>query len=105
MASAKQNVKPKSQAEVIKAMAEMTEMPAKDIKKVIDALGSVVERELGSAGLVNIFGLMKVKIVHKPAVPAGERMDPFSKTKKMYPAKPARKAVKCLALKKLKDMV
>jgi nucleoid DNA-binding protein len=50
-------------------------------------------------------GLMKVKLVHKPAVPARKGINPFTKEEVMFKAKPARNVVKVQALKTLKDMV
>jgi hypothetical protein len=49
-------------------------------------------------------GLFKIKVVSKAAVPAGERMNPFTKQMQMMPAKPARRVIKIRPLKALKDM-
>jgi hypothetical protein len=50
-------------------------------------------------------GLLKIKKVHKPAVPEREGINPFTKEKMMFKAKPARNIVKITALKNLKEMV
>ena len=44
-------------------------------------------------------------VVNKPAVPAHEGINPFTKQKQMFAAKPARRVVKIRPLKKLKDLV
>ena len=49
--------------------------------------------------------LMKIKTVSKPARKARKGINPFTKEEMVFKAKPARKAVKVLALKGLKDMV
>jgi nucleoid DNA-binding protein len=50
-------------------------------------------------------GLMKLKVVKKPARKARMGINPFTKEEVMFKAKPASKGVKVLALKGLKDMV
>jgi nucleoid DNA-binding protein len=50
-------------------------------------------------------GLAKVKVVKKPATKARKGINPFTKEEVMFKAKPARKVVKVLALKALKDIV
>ena len=52
-----------------------------------------------------IEGLFKVKVVKKPATKAREGINPFTGEPTIFKAKPARKVVKVLALKGLKDMV
>ncbi len=49
-------------------------------------------------------GLMKIKLVRKPAQPARKGINPFTKEEVMFKAKPARNVIKVLALKSLKDM-
>ena len=48
---------------------------------------------------------MKIKLVHKPAVPEREGINPFTKEPTIFKAKPARNVVKISPLKTLKDMV
>jgi nucleoid DNA-binding protein len=50
-------------------------------------------------------GLMKIKVVKKPAVPARKGVNPFTGEEMMFKAKPARNVVKVTPLKALKDMV
>ncbi len=50
-------------------------------------------------------GLMKIKVVRKPATKARKGTNPFTGEEMMFKAKPARNVVKVLALKGLKDMV
>lgn len=54
---------------------------------------------------MNIPGLMKVKVIRKPATKARKGINPFTKEETVFQAKPARNVVKILPLKGLKDMV
>ena len=56
-------------------------------------------------GMFTVPGLFKVKVVKKPATKAREGINPFTGEPTIFKAKPARKVVKVLALKGLKDMV
>ena len=57
------------------------------------------------ASFFNLLGLMKIKMIYKPAVPARKGINPFTKEEVIFKAKPARNVVKCQPLKSLKDMV
>ena len=73
---------------------------------VFDAMQNLIERDLKRGpGIVNLAGLMKIKVVKKPAVPARKGINPFTKEEVMFKAKPARNVVKVQPLKTLKDMV
>ena len=89
-------------------IAESTDLAKKDVAKVFDALADVIEGHVKSrgAGEFKIPGLMKVKINKKPATKARKNVpNPFKPGELMdVKAKPARKVVKVLPLKALKDM-
>ena len=89
-------------------IAEATDLAKKDVAKVFDALADVIEGHVKSrgAGEFKIPGLMKVKINKKPATKARKNVpNPFKPGELMdVKAKPARKVVKVLPLKALKDM-
>jgi nucleoid DNA-binding protein len=75
---------------------------------VFDSLSAQIKKNLGSRGGPGLFtvpGLMKMKVVKKPAREARMGINPFTKEEVMFKAKPASKSVKVLALKGLKDMV
>ena len=48
---------------------------------------------------------MKIKVVRKPATKSRKGTNPFTGEAMIFKAKPARKVVKVLALKGLKEMV
>lgn len=106
MANNKSGKKPTSKSEIYAYLAEKTNLKRKDIVSVFENLQSLIERDLKRGpGLFNVVGLMKIKVVHKPAQAARKGINPFTKEEVMFKAKPARNVVKVQALKSLKDMV
>jgi len=89
-------------------IAEDTGLARKDVAKVFDSLSDVIEGHIKSrgAGEFKIPGLMKIKVNKKPATKARKNVpNPFRPGEFMdVAAKPARKVVKVLPLKALKDM-
>lgn len=94
-----------TKAQYIGAIADKADLNKKQVSAVLDAMNEVVVKQLKSTGEATLPGLLKLKIRKKAAVPAGERMDPFKKEMRMFPAKPARKVVKANPVKALKDAV
>ena len=98
--------KPTTKSEMLSNIAEKTDLKRKDVSAVFEELATMIKRDLKSGpGVFNVFGLMKVKVVRKPATPARKGINPFTKEEVMFKAKPARNVVKVLPLKSLKDMV
>ncbi|MES0327785.1 MAG: HU family DNA-binding protein [Gammaproteobacteria bacterium] len=89
-------------------IAEETGISRKDVANVFESLGNVIEGHVKNRGVgeFKIPGLMKVKINKKPATKARKNVpNPFKPGELMdVKAKPARKVVKVLPLKALKDM-
>jgi len=89
-------------------VSEETGLARKDVAKVFDSLGDVIEGHIKSrgAGEFKVPGLMKIKVTRKPATKARKNVpNPFRPGETMdVAAKPARKVVKVLPLKALKDM-
>ena len=89
-------------------IAEKSELTRRQVADVFEALESVIERHVrkGAVGACTIPGLMKIKVVKKPARKARKNVpNPFRPGETMdVTAKPASTAVKVLPLKKLKDM-
>jgi nucleoid DNA-binding protein len=101
--------RPKSatKGEVYGAIAETTGLSKKDVSKVFDALVELIGKELGKKGpgIFTMPGLLKLKVVHKPATKAKQGINPFTKEPMMIKAKPARRVIKALPLKSMKEMV
>ena len=89
-------------------ISEDTGLARKDIAKVFDSLSEVIEGHIKSrgAGEFKVPGLLKIKVNKKPATKARKNVpNPFRPGEFMdVAAKPARKVVKVLPLKALKDM-
>ena len=99
--------KPKrmSNGELIEAIAKESGLDKKQVGAVLESLNSVVYKELKAQHEVVIPGLLKLVTIKKDAVPAREGINPFTKEKAMFKAKPARKVIKPRPLKALKDAV
>lgn len=98
--------KPSTKSEIYTYISERTSLKKKEVGAVFDALSDMISRDLRrGAGVFNVPGLMKIKAVHKPAVPERRGINPFTKEETTFKAKPARNVVKVQPLKGLKDMV
>jgi nucleoid DNA-binding protein len=99
--------KPPTKSEILNHIAGETELSRKEVSAVLDSLSGLIEKNLKprGAGFFNMPGLLKIKVVKKPAVKARKGTNPFTGEEMMFKAKPARKVVKVLPLKGLKDMV
>ena len=96
-----------TKSEIYANISAKTELTRKQIGSVFDALADEVKSNLGKKGpgIFMVFGLLKIFKVSKPVVLAREGINPFTKEKQMFKAKPVRSVVKVRALKSLKDMV
>ena len=99
--------KPMTKTEILATLAEDTGLTKKEVASVIEKLGALIGKNLGKRGpgAFSIPGLMKVKVIRKPATKARKGINPFTKEPTVFKAKPARNVVKILPLKGLKDMV
>lgn len=96
-----------TKSEILNILAAETTLNRKQVSAVLDSLTGLIGKAIGSrgAGLFALPGLLKVKVIKKPATKARKGINPFTKEEVMFKAKPARKVVKILPLKGLKDMV
>jgi len=99
--------KPMTKTEMIAALAESTGLTKKQVVSLFDELAKLIEKELGEerAGIVNVFNLLKIKVVRKPATPERKGINPFTKEETVFKAKPAKNVVKLVPLRGLKDVV
>ncbi len=100
---------PKSatKAEIYSTLAEKTGLGKKDVSKVFAALSELIAKELGKKGpgLLVVPGLLKLKVVRKPATKEKQGINPFTKEPMTIKAKPARNVVKAVPMKALKELV
>ena len=96
-----------TKSELLVTIAEETGLSKKQVSSVFDALSGAIQKSMGSRGPGKFVvpGLMKLKVVKKPATKARKGINPFTGQETMFKAKPARKVVKIQALKALKDML
>lgn len=99
--------KPVTKSETLQALATATGLSRKQVATVFDELVTLIDQNLGKKGpkVFVLPGLLKLKVVHKPARPARKGINPFTKQEQLFQAKPARNVVKAVPLKALKDMV
>jgi len=94
-----------SKTELVEAIANQSGLEKKQVTAVLDTLNDVIYEELKAQHEVVIPGLLKLTAITKAAVPAREGINPFTKEKTMFKAKPERKVIKPRPLKALKDAV
>jgi len=94
-----------TKSELVEAIASRSGMEKKQVNAVLDALNDIVYSELKAQHEVVLPGLVKLTSVTKPAVPEREGINPFTKEKTLFKAKPARTVIKPRPLKALKDAV
>jgi nucleoid DNA-binding protein len=98
--------KMRTKSELYGTIAEQTELSKKQVASVFETMGQIMQADLNKgAGVVNVAGLMKVTVTRKPATKEREGINPFTKEKQIFKAKPARNVVKVRPLKSLKAMV
>ena len=99
--------KPPTKSEILNHIAAETELSRKEVAAVIESLSGLIEKNIKprGPGFFNMPGLLKIKVIKKPATKARKGTNPFTGEEMMFKAKPARKVVKVLPLKGLKDMV
>jgi len=104
--SAKTAKRATTKSEALGFIADKTGLTKKDVGSVFDALHTLVKRDLKRGpGVFTMPGLMKIKVVRKPATKARPGINPFTGEEIMIKAKPARNVVKVTPLKSLKEMV
>src|SRR5262249_5776915 len=77
----------------------------KAVKATLEALNDIATKELKKNKVFVLPGFAKFVIATRAARPAGERINPFTGQKQMFPAKPATKVVRARPVKALKDSI
>ena len=100
--------KPPTKSEIYTQIADDTGLTKKDVAAVFESMSGLIQKNLGgrsAPGMFTLPGLLKMRVVKKPATKARKGVNPFTGEEMMFKAKPASKTVKVAALKGLKDMV
>ena len=95
-----------SKSEILTNISSKTGLSRKQVSSVFDGLAEEIKSAVGKKGpgVFAVPGLVKIKVVHKPATKARKGINPFTKQETMFKAKPARNVIKVRPLKALKDM-
>jgi len=99
--------KARTKTEIMGEMADAGGVTRKQIVAMFDEMNTMIKKDLGTKGpgAFTIPGLIKVRVVRKPATKARKGINPFTGEPMMFKAKPARRVVKATPLKALKEMV
>lgn len=105
--SEKSTVKGPTKAEIFSEIATKTGLAKKDVAAVFESLSETITKSLSKKGpgIFVVPGLLKIRVVNKPATKAKQGINPFTKEPMTIKAKPARRSVKVVPLKHLKDAV
>lgn len=98
--------KARTKSQIIGEISEQTELSRSEVTDVFEAMASLIKKDIGKRGpgTFTVPGLMKIRVVRKPATKARKGINPFTGEEMMFKAKPARNVVKIGALKRLKEM-
>lgn len=96
-----------TKAGLITAIAESLgeETSRKQVKQLLETLTTIGNKELKKNGIFVLPGFAKFTVVKREARPAREGINPFTKEKMMFAAKPATKVVRARPVKALKDAI
>jgi len=99
--------KPRTKSQILGELATSTELTKKQVNSLFDEMSGMIKKDLSrrGPGSFTVPGLIKLRVVRKPATKARKGINPFTGKETMFKAKPARNVVKATALKALKDMV
>ncbi|HVY44832.1 MAG TPA: HU family DNA-binding protein [Minicystis sp.] len=94
-----------TKAQFVAALADGSGLDKKSVTNILDALASLVKKELGSAGPgeVTIPNLVKLKAKATPATQDRQGTHPFTKEPMTIKGKPASVKVRATPVKALKD--
>ncbi len=96
-----------TKAQFVSTVAEQTGVTKKEVELVLSSVSKVIEAHLKKQGPKTFAwpGLFKIVVVKKPATPKRWGINPFTKEKMEFQAKPATQRVRVRPLKGLKEMV
>ena len=100
-------IKAPTKSEIYAKIVEDTGLTRKDVAAVFESLNGQIKKNRGgrnAPGMFTVPGLLKMRVVKKPATKARKGVNPFTGEEMMFKAKPASRVVKVSALKGLKDM-
>ncbi len=99
--------KPLNKSQLVDAVAASTELKRKEVNAVMESLNDIIAAQIGKRGpgVFMLPGLLKIKVITKPARKARKGVNPFTGEEMMFKARPAKKVAKIQPLKKIKAML
>lgn len=96
-----------TKAQVIAEVAAATDLDKKSVTRVFESLSEIIKKQLSPRGPGEFVvpGLVKLRVVKRPATKERQGINPVTKEPITIAAKPASKKVRATALKALKDLV
>src|SRR4051812_15108970 len=96
-----------TKAQIIAALAEGSGLDKKAVNSVLDALSSLIKKELGKQGPgeITIPNLVKLKAKETPATEDRQGVNPFTKAPQLIKGKAASLKVRATPVKALKDLL
>lgn len=96
-----------TKAQIIAALAEGSGLDKKAVNSVLDALSSLIKKELGAQGPgeITVPNLVKLKAKATPATEDRQGVNPFTKAPQLIKGKSASLKVRATPVKALKDML
>lgn len=96
-----------TKAQLFSELAGATELPKKKVSEVFEALTDLLKKQLTGRGPGEFVfpGLLKIRVVKRPATKEREGINPQTREKIMIPAKAASRRVRATPLKGLKELV
>src|SRR5260370_42112046 len=107
MAKPQSTKKPLGKSALLQAVVDAVGDVAsrKKVKTILDAITTVAHKQLKKDGFFGLHGFAKFMVKKKPARPARQGINPFTKQPTTFAAKPASKTVKARPVKAIKDAV
>ena len=97
-----------TKTQIVRAIAEDTELATKQVAAVFDSLNNIIQRHMmrrGSGEITIPETGIKIRRIRKPATKARKATNPFTGEPMVIKAKPARNSVRLTALKKMKESI
>jgi nucleoid DNA-binding protein len=96
-----------NKSQFVTTLADKSGLSREQATSALDTINTMVAQQLGKQGPgeVLIPGLLKLIVVDKPATREHEGINPFTKEPMTFTAKAARKVIRVMPLKALKDAI
>ena len=83
-----------TKSEIVATICKDSELSRKQVAAVFESLNGIIKKSLRGAGMFTLPGLLKMKVVKKPATKARQGINPFTKEAMTFKAKPASKKIR-----------